>query len=81
MRARRETARSIATTIPATLDRLLTTRELIARTSLSRSTLWRMTRAGAIPAPIQLTPTRVAWRESQIAAWLEARTPRSSEAA
>lgn len=77
--ARPETART-PDTRPATLDRLLTTRELIARTSLSRSTLWRMARTGALPAPIQLTPSRIAWRESQIAEWLDARRPRPMEA-
>ncbi|MCC7045030.1 MAG: AlpA family phage regulatory protein [Acidobacteria bacterium] len=78
--ARTETARTHDTPT-ATLDRLMTTRELIARTSLSRSTLWRMARSGALPPPVRLTPTRIAWRESQIAAWLDARTPRTPEAA
>ena len=56
-------------------------REMIARTSLSRSTIWRMARAGHLPAPVRITSARIGWRESQIAAWLDARTPRASEAA
>lgn len=73
--------RDVAPTVPPTIDRLISVREMIARTSLSRSTLWRMVRMGHLPAPVQITPARIAWRESQIAAWLEARTPRTPEAA
>jgi prophage regulatory protein len=60
-------------TTPAELDRLLTTREVMQRLTLSRSTLWRMSRDGEIPRPIQLTPTRIAWRERDVLAWLDAR--------
>lgn len=54
-------------------DRLITTRELQQRTTLSRSTLWRMARDGDIPKPVQLTPTRIAWSERAIAEWLARR--------
>lgn len=64
-----------------TCDRIITTREMIQRTSLSRTTLWRLSREGVIPAPVQITPSRIGWRESQVAAWLDARTPRTPEAA
>jgi prophage regulatory protein len=51
--------------------RLLSTDEVMRRTTLSRSTLWRLSRCGAIPRPIRITPGRIAWRESDVAAWLE----------
>jgi prophage regulatory protein len=51
-------------------DRLVTARELSARSTLSRSTIWRLVRDREMPAPLQLTPTRIAWRESEVAAWL-----------
>jgi prophage regulatory protein len=42
----------------------------MARTTLSRSTLWRLSREGRIPQPIQITPHRIGWREADITAWL-----------
>lgn len=38
-------------------------------TGLSRSTTWRMQRTGAFPRSIALSPGRVGWRESELAAW------------
>ena len=49
-------------------------------TSLSRTTVWRQIRAGAFPAPIKISPGRVAWRESDVVAWLNARTERTCDA-
>jgi predicted DNA-binding transcriptional regulator AlpA len=36
---------------------------------LSRTTVWRMVRAGALPKPIHLSPGRIGWRHSDIANW------------
>jgi prophage regulatory protein len=43
------------------------------RTSLSRTTLWRMVRAGEFPKPIAVSPGRVAWSEAEVNAWMAAR--------
>jgi len=43
------------------------------RTSLSRTTLWRMVRAGKFPKPISISPGRVAWSEAEVNAWMVAR--------
>ena len=56
-----------------TPDRLITAREVCARSTLSRTTIWRLVRAGELPAPCRLTPTRIAWRESEILAWMAGR--------
>jgi predicted DNA-binding transcriptional regulator AlpA len=54
-------------------DRLLTEKEVLERIPLNRSTVYRMTRDGRFPEPIQLTAARKCWRLSTIAAWIAAR--------
>ncbi|WJV27689.1 MULTISPECIES: helix-turn-helix transcriptional regulator [Pseudomonas] len=44
-------------------------KDVIAVTSLSHSTLWRVIKLGRFPKPIAISPGRVGWRESAIAAW------------
>jgi len=58
---------------PATLPRLLTLKQLRTNLTISRTTVWRAVRLGTFPAPLQLTPTRIAWRETDVLAWLAAR--------
>ena len=41
--------------------------------NLSRSTYWRMERAGAFPSRRQISARRVGWLASEIRAWIEAR--------
>ena len=42
-------------------------------TSLSRAMIYVMARKGAFPAPVQLTERRVAWRTSDVMAWMKSR--------
>jgi len=42
------------------------------RIPLSRSTIWRRIRDGNFPAPIQISPGRVAWLDRDILAWMAA---------
>jgi len=56
------------------LDRLLSWREVQHVTGLGRTTAWRLRNAGDFPAPVALSPGRVAWRERDIAAWSESRS-------
>lgn len=51
------------------LDRFLREEEVVAVTSLSRATIWRLVKAERFPQPVTITPGRVGWRESAIAAW------------
>ena len=66
----RRTAAADTDTAPVTGDSFVTCRELMRRTTLSRTTVWRLVRDGLMPAPRRLTPTRVAWRESEISRWM-----------
>lgn len=47
-----------------------------ARTGLSRSTIYDWMKRGEFPPPIKLGERLVAWKESDIAAWMEARETR-----
>lgn len=47
--------------------------EVSALVGLSRTSLYRMIRAHEFPAPIQVGKRRIAWRQSDLDAWLESR--------
>lgn len=47
---------------------------------ISRATAWRGARAGWLPSPVQVSPGRHAWRESEVSAWQNRLRPRSSRA-
>ena len=50
-------------------------------TGLSRTTRWRLERAGQFPSRRQISDNAVAWRLSEVLAWCEAKaaTPASDE--
>lgn len=54
-------------------DNLLRRPSVEARTGLSRSTIYDWMKRGDFPQPVKLGARLVAWRESDITAWLEAR--------
>lgn len=51
-------------------ERLILERERRARTGISRTTAWRLMRAGTFPKPVHISSGRVAWLESEIDAWI-----------
>lgn len=56
-------------------DRLLPWRDVRARVGdLSRATVWNLRRLGQFPQPVRVSRGRVAWRESDIDAWVASRT-------
>jgi prophage regulatory protein len=55
------------------LPRLLPFREVAQRVALSRSTIWRMERAGQFPKRRRLSVNKVAWWEPEIEEWLRTR--------
>ena len=61
----------MATTSNKPLLRLIDWSELRRRIPLSRSTVWRLIRKGRFPAPLKISPGRVAWREDDIQAWMD----------
>ena len=50
-------------------DRLLNKWAVEQRTSLDITTIYRKMKAGTFPQPVRVGKRRVAWRESDIAAW------------
>ena len=47
--------------------------DVIDRTGLSRTTIWRRVKAATFPAPISLGENSVGWPEHLIAEWVESR--------
>jgi prophage regulatory protein len=54
-------------------QRLIRSADLAEQLGVSRTTLWRMTKDGTFPAPVQLTAGIKGWLPSSVDAWLEAR--------
>lgn len=59
-------------------EKLLRRPDVEARTGLSRSTLYAWMAEGKFPKPVALGARLVAWRESEIDAWLAARETRAA---
>jgi len=59
-------------------ERLLRRPAVEARTGLSRSTLYDWMKRGDFPQPVKLGARIVAWRESDVTAWLESRETRAA---
>lgn len=55
------------------LPRLLPFREVAQRVALSRSTIWRMERAGQFPPRRRVSVNKVAWWEPEVEEWLRNR--------
>lgn len=55
------------------VEKLLTVKETLARTSIKRSTMYEMIRDGRFPRPVQLTPRCTAFVESEVTDWINER--------
>lgn len=53
-------------------ERLLPISEVCERVGLKRSTIYKRVAAGTFPRALELGPTCVRWRESEIRAWIDA---------
>lgn len=53
--------------------RFIRSLELKQRTGLSKTTIWRKTRAGTFPKPVSLSSGIVAWLEDEVEDWLDDR--------
>lgn len=58
------------TSKPERVERL---RAVLARLSVSRSTLYDMVKKGHFPSPIALGPNSRGWREADVDAWIRSR--------
>jgi prophage regulatory protein len=56
------------------MDQLLSISDVLATTSLSKTTVYVLMRAGRFPKTVQLSTNRVAWKASDVQAWIAQRT-------
>ena len=61
-------------------SRFVSVKEFSRRSSLARSSLYRMVERGEISKPCKLTPKRVAWPAEVIDAWFAARAAEQATA-
>lgn len=54
-------------------ERLLRIDDVCYLTGLGRSTVYAKVKGGGFPHPVQLHGACVAWRESEVGAWIDAR--------
>jgi prophage regulatory protein len=52
-------------------DRIIRSRTVLARTGLSRSTMYRKIAEGTFPAQIRISINGAGWYESEINRWVE----------
>ena len=57
---------------------LLARQAVQSKTTLSRSSLYAMIARGEFPAPIKITGRRVAWTETSVNDWIQARIESTS---
>ena len=50
---------------------LLRVKDVERELGISRTTIWRLVKAGAFPTPLRITSKAIAWRRSDIEAWQE----------
>lgn len=60
---------------PANTDALIRPSEVVARTSLSWRTVRRMVKDREFPQPVRISQQRIAFREREVSAWIDARSP------
>jgi prophage regulatory protein len=53
--------------------RLLSMATVVARTTYSRPSIYRLIAQGLFPAPLKLGSTKIAFREDEISQWLNSR--------
>jgi prophage regulatory protein len=55
-------------------DVILRKPQVIARTGLSKTTIYLRIRDGSFPAPVSLGPRAIGWYQSEIDQWIGTRT-------
>lgn len=56
------------------IDRILPKRAVVALTSLSATTIWRLVQKGDFPPASRISPGRVGWSERAVRKWMTQRT-------
>lgn len=57
-----------------TNDRMLRLPQVKTKIGYATSTIWKAVKEGTLPSPVSLGPRTVAWRESELQAWIDANT-------
>lgn len=52
-------------------DRIIRLRTVLARTGLSRSTMYRKIAEGTFPAQVKISVNGAGWRESEVNRWVD----------
>jgi len=73
-----EAQENLKSAVTSKNERLQRRPDVEARTGLSRSTIYDWMKRGEFPQPVKLGTRLVAWRESDITAWLESRETRGA---
>lgn len=56
------------------LFEVISPKDLVFITGLSKTSIWRLERAGQFPPRIQLSPRRVGYRREEVEQWLSSRS-------
>lgn len=59
--------------------RVLSVRQVVEITSLSKTTIWRLGQRNLFPRPFRLSAGRVGWAERDVLAWLAAKAQQSRD--
>ena len=59
--------------------RLIPTKVVMAKTSKSRTSLWRSVKDGTFPSPVRISAGRVGWLEEAVDAWIDARVAEAAK--
>lgn len=62
------------------MTRILRAAEVMKLIGVSRTTLWRMERAGEFPKRRSISGAAVGWREDEVQDWIETLRPVEAEA-
>ena len=54
-------------------SKLLTQKQVVDLVGLSRTTIWRLERAGQFPRRLQVSTKAVRWNQAEIVDWIESR--------
>lgn len=58
-------------------ENLLSLADVIQRTGLSKTSIWRGQKDGTFPPSYSISLKRVAWKESEIEKWIQERVQKS----
>ncbi|BCH55973.1 hypothetical protein RvVAR031_35830 [Agrobacterium vitis] len=71
-RAAARIGKAMSSPNPTASDNLLSVRQVVAKTGISRPEIYKRMDAGKFPSKISLGPKTVRWSENEINAWIDA---------